>query len=144
MSDITLFIVGMIAIVVVWGGISLRNVNIIDYFKTRDGLGILKGIVLAVCFAMVLGVSSKVLADEDGWFKKGEVYAGMDYTQRTSPMCTRGGIDDRTTSNLGVEVEVYRKGNFSIGTRYTHHSCAFGPDDDGYDGVGIQVRFRLW
>lgn len=142
MTDLVMFIVAMIVTVAVWGAYALRNVNIIDYFKTSDGLGILKGIVLAVGFAVVLAVSSQVFADE--WFGEAEVFAGIDQTFDTSPQCVRGGVDEKATSNIGMRIQIYEYENFSINGKYTHHSCAFGEDSEGYDGVGIELVFKLW
>lgn len=143
MTDLVYFIVAMIVTTVGWAAWSLRNESFIEYFKTRDGLGILKGIVLAILFAVILAASSKVFA-EDGWFTEGEVFAGIDQTFNPSPMCIRGSVDDKATSNIGIRVNVWESGNFSIRSKYTHHSCAFGEDDSGYDAIGIELVFKLW
>lgn len=141
MNDLIMFVVGMVLVVAVWFVIRVRQ-NPIEYFKTPDGLGILKGIVLAILFAVVLGVGSKAFAGE--WFTTAEVTAGIDHTLSPSPMCEDGGVDDRSTSAIGANVTIYEEGNFSVRGKYTHHSCVFGIDDDGYDGVGIELVYKLW
>jgi len=144
MSDIVQFVLAILAVVVVWGLYSLRTVSLKEYFSSRTGLGILKGIVLAICFAVALAVIPKAFAEEPVWFKEAEVFAGLDYTQRTSPQCVVGSVDDRTTSNLGLRLNVYEYENFTINSKYTHHSCAFGEDDAGYDAFGIELTYKFW
>ena len=141
MNDLIMFVVGMVVVVAIFYIIRVRQ-NPLEYFATDDGLGILKGIVLAILFAVVLGTGSKAFAGE--WFTTGEVEAGIDTTLSPSPMCKEGGVDDRSTSSIGANVTIYEEGRFSVKGTYTHHSCVFGIDDDGYDAVGVKLVFKLW
>jgi len=142
--DIAYFIASIVAVTLIWGAWSLRGVDKVEYFKSPTGLGILKGIVLAIAFAVALAVIPKAFAEEPVWFKEAEVFAGLDYTQRTSPQCIVGSVDDRTTSNLGLRLNVYEYENFTINSKYTHHSCAFGEDDAGYDAFGVELVYKFW
>lgn len=145
-SPLVQFIVSMIAVTVGWALFILlhHRVNPITYFSSQTGLGILKGVVLAIAFAAVTAFIGSANADEVKWFKDAEVFAGIDQTFDTSPQCVRGGLDDRATSNLGLRLNVYENGPFRINSKYTHHSCAFGEDDDGYDAVGIELIYKFW
>jgi len=148
MSGLMQFIMMILALVVGWGAYSLRSVNVIDYFRTKTGLGILKGIVLAIFFALLLGLSPKLWAlDLSGSvFNSAGVFIGLDYANRSSPFCVTGGIDDRTTSNVGVRGNVYESSDskFRLNGKYTHHSCAFNVDDRGYDALGVELEYRLF
>ena len=141
------FAFALIAITVVWGGYSMVKAqqDPIEYFKTRTGLGILKGIVMAIGAALAITVLSSVAeADEAVWFKDAEIFAGLEATQRVSPQCVAGGVDDKTTSNLGMRVNIYSNEQFRINSKYTHHSCAFGEDDAGYDAFGVELVYKFW
>lgn len=146
-SPLVQFIVMMIVVTVGWAGFILlhKRVNPITYFMSQTGLGILKGVVLAIAFASAMAfVGSANADDRRGWFLDAEVYAGIENTQRVSPQCVSGGLDDTATSNLGLRVNVYQNGPFRVNSKYTHHSCAFGEDDDGYDAVGIELIYKFW
>lgn len=146
-SPLLQFVAMLIIVTVGWGGFILlhKRVNPITYFMSQTGLGILKGIVLAILFAAVLAfLGEKAQADEVKWFKEAEVFTGLDYTNRTSPQCVAGGIDGRSTSNLGLKLNVYQNGPFKVNSKYTHHSCAFGEDDKGYDAFGIELIYKFW
>ena len=147
MSASVQFVVALVAIVVIWGGYVLgrQKINPIEYFKTKTGLGILKGIVIAVGLAAAIAlISSKAQAEEAVWFKDAEIFAGLEATQRVSPQCVAGGVDDKTTSNLGMRVNIYSNEQFRINSKYTHHSCAFGEDDAGYDAFGVELVYKFW
>ena len=105
-------------------------------YDRRTKLGILKGpalvfVVLAIAVALsgCQGVS---------------VFAGLDATKNISPQCEEGGPSDRVTSNMGFRAHHYDDGKLSIHSKYTHHSCAFSPDDKSYDGLGFELERRLW
>lgn len=56
MPSLMEFIIGLLVVLAAWLLWSLRGENLKEYFRTKDGLGILKGIVLAVGFAVGLAV----------------------------------------------------------------------------------------
>lgn len=121
---------------------------IFEYFKTKDGKGILKGIVLAIVFSLLLVVASVAFSDEGKgeWFAYGKAYVGVDRTDSLSPQCYSGGVDDRLTSNMGVIVNIYRGPDkrYEFNAKYTHHSCVFNKDRFGYDSGGIEFVKYLW
>ena len=144
MTSNAVFFVGvLLVLLLVWMSISLRNVNWKDYFSTKTGKGILKGIVLALLVAIIIALASSAFAEER-WFKEASFFAGLDYTQKLSPMCEQNTVDDRTTSNLGFRLNVYDRGPVSIRSKYTHHSCAFGADDSSYDALGAEIEYTFW
>jgi len=148
MSGLIQFIVMILVLVAGCGAYALRSVSVFDYFRTKTGLGILKGIVLAIFFALLLGLSPKLWAlDLSGSVLNGaSVFIGLDYANRPSPFCVTGGIDDRTTSNIGVRGNVYESSDskFRLNGKYTHHSCAFNVDDRGYDAIGVELEYQLF
>ncbi len=146
-SPLVQFIVSMIVVTGGWALFILlhHRVNPITYFTSQTGLGILKGIVLAIGFAAAMALlGNQAKADEVKWFKEAEVFAGIDQTFNVSPQCKSGGIDDQATSNLGLRLSIYENGPFRIGSKYTHHSCAFGEDAKGYDAIGVELTYTFW
>lgn len=132
-------------------GFSLKR--LIAYFSSRDGKGALKGIlVFAVGGGLIAGALTLIvgprsaLADEPVWFTYADVYLGLDYPKNISPQCEAGEVDEHLTSNGGVLLNVYRSADkrFHAGVRYTHHSCAFNSDRNGYDAFGISASYRFW
>ena len=146
MPSLMEFIVGLLVVLFVWLLWSLRGENLKEYFRTKDGLGILKGIVLAVGFAVGLAVLFSLTGCSGTYVNDASVYAGLDYTKKLSPQCEATGPDDRTTSNLGVRVNLYESADerFRTNAKYTHHSCAFSPDDRQYDALGVELEYKLW
>ena len=113
------------------------------YFKSDDGKGILKGIVLAVAAVSLLAILSGCSGT---YLNHASVYAGLDNTKKISPQCEADGLDDRLTSNLGARINLYESedGKFSNDFQYTHHSCAFNVDEAGYDAFGFQLDYKIW
>lgn len=140
------FVGVLIALLAIWLLWSLRGRNIKDYFSTRDGKGVLKGIVLAVTFAVGLALLFGLTGCSGTYLNDASVYAGLDYTKKESPQCESGGPDSHSTSNLGVRVNLYQSEDerFRTNAKYTHHSCAFSPDDASYDAAGIELEYKLW
>ena len=143
----TEFIMGLVGLLFVWGAFSLRNVSIKQYFSTREGRGILKGIVIAVTFLVVgAGITTLLSGCSGTYLNDASIYGGLDYPRDPSPQCRQAGADDRSTSNLGLKLNLYQSetGLFRTNAKYTHHSCAFSPDRNTYDAVGIEVEYILW
>ncbi len=144
------FLVVAITVLIAWFVWSTRKLSWkekIAYFKTKDGKGILKGVVLAVTIPVILILLAVLLGGCSGTFNNGaSVYAGLDYTKDPSPMCEDVGPDNRTTSNLGARYFLYESDDesFKTNVKYTHHSCAFSPDDEQYDSLGLELEYRLW
>lgn len=133
--------------------------GLVAYFKTPEGKGILKGIVLspvvilAIAAAFAIGgwlLSGKAQAQElkpyGTWFNDASVFMGIDRTKGVSPQCWSGGADDKSTSNLGARLNVWQNpsGNVRVNAKYTHHSCALNRDRNGYDAVGIELEWYVW
>lgn len=136
------FSIGLIVLVVGWLLWSLKGQSIKVYFGTKTGQGILKGIVIAVVFGLVF-----VLIGCTGtYFNDASVYTGLDYTAEQSPQCRSFGADDKTTSNLGLKLNLYESEDESFRTnaKYTHHSCAFNPDKANYDAIGIELEYKFY
>jgi len=79
------------------------------------------------------------------FFNDTSVFMGIDHTFKVSPQCVEGGTDDRLTSNLGINQNVFRTHNktHAIDLRYTHHSCVFGKDRNGYDALGLHYVWTI-
>ena len=118
-----------------------------QYFKTKEGQGVLKGILavvfLSLLFAAGLFYANKANALE--YFDYTEVFVGLDATKNVSPMCDTGQNSDRLTSNVGVRTNLVRSNDSQsfINLKYTHHSCAFNPDNRSYDALGLEVTYRF-
>ena len=120
--------------------------NAIRYFKTSEGKKVLKGILAFIAFGVILVLATACNPAHADWFEYGEVYIGLDRTNEVSPQCLQDGPDDKMTSNGGIRANVYQSDDkrFSLNGKYTHHSCAFNPDRNTYDGAGIEIVYRLW
>lgn len=146
MSSLQLFCYSILALAIIWTAVSFARagVNPLEYAKTRAGKGVLKGILLALLFTLGVAGSSLVFAGQ--WFSEASVYAGLDYTKTLSPMCEDTGPDNRTTSNLGLRLRAYESNDkrFRVNSKYTHHSCAFSPDNKSYDALGVELEYVIW
>lgn len=145
MSGISLFIVSVIAIALLSIAFFVKRPT--QYFKSGEGKGVLFGIAVAIgaCTSIALfAFSLKSQALE--YFKSGEVYLGLDATNKISPMCYAGENSDRLTSNLGLRVSLVSSedGQGSINAKYTHHSCAFNADNRAYDALGLEAVYKIW
>lgn len=151
MSSELQFATGMFVIFIIWfvwifWGKSFSEIK--TYFKTDTGKGIAKGIVAALVITLVFvflpGCSSKF----DGtYFNYASVYAGLDRLESNkNSICQNKGIDDLSTSNLGVRGNLYESADrkFDANLKFTHHSCAFSPDGYGYDGIGVELNYKFW
>jgi hypothetical protein len=140
MSPILAFVLILLATLAAWWGFSVYK------YGFRFDKGIIKGVVLAVAFALLMAGASALFAEEVEWFDDAYVFAGLDYTKKASPMCDSGaGGDDHSTSNIGLRVNVFKYGPMKTNWKYTHHSCAFGEDDKQYDAfIGIELEYKLW
>lgn len=120
----------------------------VAYFKTEDGLGILKGIVLAPAVIIVIAIVLSLLPSKAKaeWLNDASVFAGIDVSKKKSPMCEVNDVDERGTSNLGFRVNVWQSEseNIRVNSKYTHHSCVLGSDDKTYDALGVEVEWKVW
>ncbi len=116
----------------------------LEYFKTKEGKGVAIGIGLAVGLGLAVALISPKSQALD-YFQGEEVFLGLDYTRKISPMCTRGANDDKLTSNLGVRVNLIQSEDkrAKVNLKYTHHSCAVNPDNSSYDAGGIEVVYKI-
>ena len=51
------------------------------------------------------------------------------------------GIRARVACNLCKPTDSKR---VRVNAKYTHHSCALGPDDRQYDAVGVELEWKVW
>jgi hypothetical protein len=127
-------------------------------WRVKEGQGAAASAVLGVAsiialafFLSVVGAffgSSNAHAKTDmngTWLNDTSVFMGIDHTFKVSPQCVPGGTDDRLTSNLGINQNIFRTLNkvHSIDLRYTHHSCVLGKDRNGYDALGLNYVWTI-
>lgn len=140
---INLFVISVLVISI--SAILIYVKNPIVYFKSKEGKGVLFGVVvvIAVAFSIAL-IAAKANSLE--FFGGGDIFVGLDSTRKISPMCDPGVNSDKLTSNVGLRADLLssddKKTNVNI--KYTHHSCAFNPDAKSYDAVGVEVVYKLW
>lgn len=151
MDSTILFIIIVVAIALVAALAAFKTpAKAVAYFKTKDGRGVLTGVVLFILAGILLAglslFSSDAEASEPTWFTYSEVFLGLDHTKNLSPQCEKGGPNDRLTSNGGLRQNVYRSTDdrFHLNAKYTHHSCAFSPDRESYDAIGLEATFRFF
>ena len=77
------------------------------------------------------------------WFTHTTLFAGVDYDP-SSTFCVKGTGDDNLTSNFGLRQNLLKRGDVSVTTTYTHHSCALNEDKPTYDAIGISVEWTFW
>lgn len=145
------FLVATLLLLTIWAAFSFRKMSLAEikaYFSDRTGLGILKGVALALAVILLSFLASWAFADdkEGSYLNYVSIYAGLDYTKNESPLCEPVGVDSHTTSNMGFRANLYESygKQFSVNSKYTHHSCAFSPDENSYDAVGVEIEYRLW
>jgi hypothetical protein len=125
-------------------GYSIKNLRH-HFSDSGEGRGALGGIIAFPIVLSLLAVLAFYMHNAEAqWFQYTEVYAGLDYTYKVSPMCHESHVDDRLTSHGGVRQHVYNFGrDINLVGAYTHHSCAIGRDKYGYDALGVQVVWRF-
>tara|TARA_R110002153_G_scaffold252016_1_gene409685 strand:- start:1556 stop:2020 length:465 start_codon:yes stop_codon:yes gene_type:complete len=152
MTDSAALFVGIsITVIALWIALVFRGVpigNVIDYFKKNSKIfsGIKFAIIFSIFFVAV-GYISGCSTSSGTYLNSATVYSGIDYSLvRPSPQCTSEGVDDRSTSNLGLKVNLFTSTDrkYKTNLKYTHHSCAFNPDQNLYDAVGIEFEYGFW
>ena len=120
----------------------------IAYAKTKDGNGIIAGIFYFLLFGALFVIGASIVKaddiDEVKYFDYGKVYIGIDNTTQPSPQCDSGRVSNKVTSNGGLIINLIKADRFEFNAKYTHHSCAFNPDRESYDAVGVSIEYRLW
>ena len=149
LKDAIIFTGILLGIVLVYITVKLPIRQWKSYFSTREGRGILKGIVLApvVILLIALAMSFFSPAHAHGtWFNESGVFIGLDRTFKQSPQCAANTVDERGTSNLGAWANIWQSSSdrLQVNLKYTHHSCALGRDRHGYDATGIELRWVVW
>lgn len=144
-QGIFFFVISLVSVALVATLVFVKNPKM--YFKTKEGLGVLKGILIVLASSVVLAIvfsyANKARAIE--YFDYAEVFVGLDATKKVSPVCDAGQNSDRLTSNVGVRANLVRSddGMSYVNAKYTHHSCAFNPDRGSYDALGLEVTYRF-
>lgn len=148
MTDTFIFIGLLVTTLIVYMLLKLRGTSWREYFSTKDGKGILRGIIIAPLAILLIGLVFALLPTcaKAEWFNDATVFAGLDYTKNQSPQCKVNQIDNHGTSNLGVKLNVWQSAseNIRVNSKYTHHSCALGVDDKSYDAFGVELEWRVW
>ncbi len=146
------------ALVIIFLGYMLVNARMklgsfeqaINHYKNTEN-GTATGIILAVLFPLILAVLLTLAysvigtakADEVRYFAHTQIFAGVENTQKVSPMCYEGGVNDRLTSNLGVRQHLLGYADVDLYAQVTHHSCATNRDLHGYDAYGVQATWTF-
>ena len=167
MKSVALFFKAVLGLLAAGLAIAFDSLSSLkSFFRTDDGLGVLKGIILFMLFGVLIAGYSVFVRGQDclgchtyhddspysravveaprqGWFLYSKLFLGLDYTKKQSPMCERGGPDDHLTSNGGLLFNIYTFNRFELNAKYTHHSCAFSPDAKSYDALGIELDLIL-
>ena len=154
-ADLAFFYLLVIALIVVVGAITFKRKGIaLDYFKSGEGKGAIASAGLALVAIAVLALLIFLIPNNANaapysggtWFNDAGVYMGIDQTRKISPQCTPNSVDNKGTSNLGLWGNVWQSADKTIrvNTRYTHHSCFLGKDRNGYDGLGVNVEWKIW
>lgn len=118
----------------------------LQYFKTKEGRGVAVGIILVILVSLGIAFLFPSKSEALEYLQSGEVFVGLDYTRKISPMCDVGVNNDKLTSNLGLKAAILTSDDRTtdVSFKYTHHSCAVNPDNKSYDAVGIEVKHILW
>lgn len=117
-------------------------------FLSKEGNGVLKGIVLFVGIGLVVALLSG--CSNVTYMNRGEVYIGLDSTFKQSPQCKSQKYkdfgDEKLTSNGGLRFNLMESIDkaWKLNLKYTHHSCAFSSDRSGYDGIGFESVYTFW
>lgn len=157
LQDAALFIALVVAVVV---GLILSRIpvkQLPSWAKSKDGKGVMAGVVLAplviVIFAVIMfflpspaHAQLRVPGVPGTWLNDGSVFAGIDHTFKQSSQCHAGGYDDRSTSNMGLRVNVWQSENtrLRLNGKYSHKSCALNRDRNSYDALGIELEWCVW
>ena len=125
-----------------------------DYFFGKNGSessgsGAIIGIVLAALIPFLLGVILSALsigiakASEVKYLTETNIFAGLEETEKLSPMCYADGADNRITSSLGVWQQLIGYHDVDLFASYQHHSCAVNRDNKSYDAFGLKVNWKI-
>jgi hypothetical protein len=149
MSSLIVFILSILAMALCVLFYVFRSVDAMKaYFKTPEGKKVAGGIIGFVLFGVLTALVSQAFAEEPDfqYLSYGKVYIGLDVPREQSPQCKSGLYNDRITSNGGIVINLVqsRDRRFETNFKYTHHSCAFNSDQNGYDAVGISLEYKLW
>ena len=141
------FLITMVVVLVLWGLFSLRKSgNPIKYLKKNKDVW--SGIRFALIFSVVIASLSLLNGCAGSWVRDGSVYMGLDLPSEQSPQCldVRGQYDDKTTSNLGLRLNIFESDDtrFRTNAKYTHHSCAFNKDVRVYDALGVEFEYKIF
>lgn len=152
-ADLVFFYFLVIALIVLVGFVAFKRKGIdLSYFKSGVGKGAIASaglalVSIAVLALLIFFIPNNANAEPSGtWFNDAGVYMGLDQTRKISPQCTPESVDNKGTSNLGLWGNVWQSSDkmIRVNTRYTHHSCFIGKDRNGYDGLGINIEWKIW
>lgn len=117
----------------------------VKYLRSR--MDVARGIVVVLLISVLLVlIASGARAEKGTWFSYVDYFMGLEYPAVQSPQCWAGEVDDKLTSNVGINANIYQSGDkrFYADFVYRHHSCAFNEDRFIYDAPGFELRYRLW
>ena len=116
--------------------------------ETGGGKGALEGIAASVIITAIIAglvtlAYSSTAKAEVRFLEETSIFAGLESTLKTSPMCYSDGVDDKLTSNLGIRQHLVGYKDINLNLQYTHHSCAVNRDSKAYDAFGVQVEWSI-
>ena len=159
MSDFLVNAAIFYALVIVFLGYMLVNARIklgsfeqaINHYKNTEN-GSLTGIILAaVVFPIVMAGVIKLAylaigeahADDVRYLQYTQIYAGLEHSQKLSPACYEGGVNDRLSSNLGLRQHLIGYKDIDVLGQFHHMSCATNRDREGTDALGLTVTWTF-
>jgi hypothetical protein len=128
---------------------SLSKWNVIEgkVAAASPALGVFSITVVISIVIAIFAPKAEAASDMEGsYFNFTSVFMGIDHTPKVSPQCVEGGTDDKLTSNLGIRQNIWQSSNkiHDVTFKYTHHSCVFSKDRNGYDGFGVEYNWYFF
>lgn len=142
--DRLFFLIGILGIVGVLLLVKFRSpVRVWDYLKANKGVA--KGIVLVVLVAFSVFAWPASAGQYGVWWNHIDLTAHAEYTREVSRFCVPGSADDRWTSNLRADLNIFKthSNRFFWDAGVGHHSCIIGADRDTYDALSTGVTYRI-
>lgn len=97
--------------------------------------------ILLYCIASTSSAASWPF-DEAPYAWIGADYQLINRNNGMSTFCHGRAAD---TANIGIGQTILRRDRYTIAAEYRHHSCISQSDDyNGYDAIGVMIKFKFW
>lgn len=150
MTEAVLMFLLVLIIPVAWAWI-VRGLNpkeLLRYLKSQPkAFGGVKAAIAVVAIILVFGALLNGCAMKNvKTFQYVELYAGLERTDKPSPACDPGGIDDKSVSNIGINGHIFSTldDTLTVESYIRHHSCYINNDKHAWDSKGIQSKYKIW